>query len=123
MGSATQSNLIYTDKARSGFIRAALDIRKFGEEIELNQSQEQLINQAIAKFVLLPLQSSSMGKDFKSYRQIISMLKKEMFFNLSLGGVMKPYSHLGKVLNTSFMFFYFYYPFYARFTKKMYVPK
>ena len=117
-GSATHSDLIYSDNARSGFVRAALEIRIFGQEHALNENQQHLINQAIAKFILLPLQSCSLGNDFKSYKRLIHSIRSENFIKLTLHGVDNVYLHLGKVLNTSTLLFYIYYPFYVRYTRR-----
>jgi glycosyltransferase involved in cell wall biosynthesis len=117
-GSATHSRLILTDYARAGFIKAANEIRDFGQQHLLKAHQQTLINQAIAKFVLLPLQSCILDRNKSDYKKIASLLDENGFTKLSLAGCMSIYSHLGNVYNWSIWLLYYYYPFFVR-SKKL----
>ena len=57
-GSATNSSLFHTDKATKGFLAAAKNLKRFQQDQKLNGKQKEFLNQPIAKFVLLAVNSS-----------------------------------------------------------------
>ncbi len=119
-GSATHSSLYYSEIARKGFIKAAVEIQKFASMYQLNKAQQYLINQATAKFVLLPLQSCIADKARPAFRDMVAELRKIGLQKLNLAGCMPVYANLGKVYNLSTTLFYNYYPFYAKVNKLLY---
>jgi len=118
LGSATHSDLIYSEKARDGFIKAALEIQKLGNEKKLNNYQQSVINQAIAKFVLLPLQSCSLILERSVFIEFDNRLKELNLKILELKGLMPVYRRLVRVYNFSSTVFYYYY-IYLSFWKKL----
>jgi glycosyltransferase involved in cell wall biosynthesis len=74
-GSATNSKLFYSPKARKGFLLAAKNLKKFQQNTELEEHQNLFLNQPIVKFVILAIHSS-MGADFlKKIRETIKELR------------------------------------------------
>jgi glycosyltransferase involved in cell wall biosynthesis len=113
-GSATNSNLFYTDKAIDGFIKAALDVKQFAKENNLSDSQKELVNHLIAKFVILSLSPSSCQYEIKQYISILSKLKTLKINKLNIYGLQMEYKRLSKIYNFSPLFFFFYFPFFKR---------
>lgn len=108
-GSATNSDLIYTEKALKGFIMAAKDIIAFKQRHQLNEHQLGLVNHAVAKFVFLPLTSCVGARDLKSFNKIKILIKQNGFDTLNLEGCRSIFLTLGKVYNMSKNAFFVYY--------------
>ena len=107
-GSATNSNLFYTKRSIDGFIKAAINLKTFSQNPALNEEQLVFMNQPIAKFTLLAVDSSTKISNFAK----LFFVRKKLFENglgaLSLSGVLWPYSTHAKMYNISpFMFVIF----------------
>lgn len=57
-GSATNSKLFYSEKSTKGFIAAASNLLSFQKREELMYEQKQFLNQPIAKFIFLAIESA-----------------------------------------------------------------
>ena len=100
-GSATHSDLFYSEKAAEGFIKAARDLKKFSENNQLNGIQSRLINHGIANFVLLALFPQVRARGLKRFRKTVLTLEKEGFGKLACDGVVEPYLGYAKRYNYS----------------------
>jgi glycosyltransferase involved in cell wall biosynthesis len=105
IGSATNSNLFYTDKATHGFIRAASNLKKFSTNTVLNIEQKLFLNQPIAKFTFLAVRSSIYKMNFEKIRNVKKMLCKEGLKKLELEGVLSDYRLPVKLYNISYAVF------------------
>lgn len=109
MGSATNSRLFYSDHAIQGFVNAIEDIKNFDVTNQFNKNQKLLINQVIAKFILLPLTSLIGKKSIKNYYNFINQLKKKDLNNINVEGLRFNYYKMASIYNTSSLLFYFYF--------------
>jgi glycosyltransferase involved in cell wall biosynthesis len=108
--SAINSRLIYSEKTIDGFVKAAYDVKKFGETYALSQHQKGLIHHGIVKYVLLALSSNMSIKSFGKYRKIVSKVKSSGFLKLSTQGVVSPYKEYATYFNRSaYLFFMMYF--------------
>ena len=100
-GSATNSKLFSSERARAGFLLAALNLKKFQQEEKLKENQRLFLNQSVCKFVVLVIVSASIPFSFKR----ISLAKKSLVDSglgrISLKSVNKEYSRLGYLYNKS----------------------
>ena len=113
-GSATMSNLFYTDKAINGFILAVQDIKQFAKENTFNKEQLGLINHTVAKYVLLTVTPSISSSNFKEYIFSIKKLKKGNIDKINVHGLRSNYKLFSNIFNISPMFFYYFFPFYNK---------
>lgn len=105
IGSATNSNLFYTDRSINGFVKGAINLKVFSQSTILSEQQRTFMNQPLSKFTLLAIESSAKISNFKK----LLFVKKKFFENglgsLSLAGVLWPYSTYARMYNIStFMF-------------------
>ncbi len=100
-GSATHSNLFYSNKATQGFILAARNLRDFQQEQNLNKKQKTFLNQPIVKFVLLAIHSSSGLKRFNKLTSTIDLLKSLSFMRVKIEGCNKMFRFFGNLYNIS----------------------
>lgn len=105
-GSATNSNLFNTEKAVQGFLRSALNLREFQANPDLSPGQKDFLNQPIAKFVLLTLNSALQSPLNISYLRIRKTLADSGFKKLQTNGVVKPYIYYVYLFNYLPQFFY-----------------
>jgi glycosyltransferase involved in cell wall biosynthesis len=100
-GSATNSNLFYTEKATNGFLLAAVNLKKFQQYPCLNEKQREFLNQPIDKFVLLTINSTL---DWDFYQRLLSIVKKLNslgFKKINLEGCKRKFRIFGKAYNLS----------------------
>lgn len=100
-GSATNSNLFHSDKATIGFLKAANNLKRFQQEKELNQTQKIFLNQPVAKFVLLAINSAFRKRSFKKIRDTIKSLRNKGLKKINLAGCKNEYRLYGSVYNIS----------------------
>lgn len=100
-GSATQSNLFYSDKATRGFIIAATNLKRFQLEQNLTVKQRDFLNQPIAQFVILAINSSIGWRLFKKLVDTVLILKKAGFERLCIWDCNRIYRIYGKTYNIS----------------------
>jgi glycosyltransferase involved in cell wall biosynthesis len=85
-GSATNSRLFFSEKAKNGFLKAASNLKKFREEEKLSEKQKEFLNQPIVKFVLLAINSSLGGNKEFSLSSTVKELRNLGFYRLNLRG-------------------------------------
>lgn len=104
-GSATNSKLLYSDKAINGFLLAIDDIKQFAIQNQLNQEQQLLINHVVAKFVFLPLTASLLSSKKSNFFKVYHILKEKKLDKLDLAGCRGTYLLYGKAYNKSIIHF------------------
>lgn len=100
LGSATKSDLFYTQKAIKGFIMSADNLIKFKYKNTLNEENKEFINKKIVKFTTLPF-FSSIKNTFSNFNYTIKLLKFYNIRRLDLKGVSKSYLKYGLLFNLS----------------------
>lgn len=105
-GSATNSNLFNSEKAVQGFLRAALNLREFQTDPNLSPVQKNFLNQPIAKFVLLTLNSALQSPLKINHMRIRKTLADSGFRKIRTNGVVKPYIYYVFLFNYIPQFFY-----------------
>lgn len=103
-GSATNSSLFHSEKATNGFIKAAINLKRFQEEQTLSVKKKEFLNQPICKFTLLVLmgQMQSLSKFKEAKKKLnISGLRK-----CSIRGCNNYYLAEGFLYNISPYLFY-----------------
>lgn len=107
LGSATNSNLLYSEKSIDGFIRASINLRQFKEEhSELNHSS--FLNHGIAKFTLLCIQASASIGSVSLLAATLRKLKSNDLLLLELSGVHSIYQRYASIYNISpYLYFLF----------------
>lgn len=106
MGSATNSGLFKTEKALNGFLLAATNLKEFRNIEKLSDRQRYFLNQPIAKFVLLTVNSALNTTRFGRYRKIFKTLTNKGLGRLELKGVVRPYIYYVIAYNYLPLFFY-----------------
>ena len=105
IGSATNSNLFYTDRSINGFIRGAINLKVFSQSTILSEEQRTFMNQPLSKFTLLAIESSAKISNFKKLLFVKNKFVENGLGSLSLAGVLWPYSTYARMYNISpFMF-------------------
>jgi len=100
-GSATNSKLAGTHAATNGFILAINHLKQFREEYKLDEDQRIFLNQPIAKFVLLAIQSSAGQGKGSRLVHTIRTLKLNHHGHLDLRGCHGIYRLYGLSYNLS----------------------
>jgi glycosyltransferase involved in cell wall biosynthesis len=100
-GSATQSNLFFSDKATRGFILAACNLKRFQQEQNLSDIQREFLNQPIVQFVVLAVTSSTGFRLIKKFISTIKSLRGAGMRKINLTGCNETYQRYGKAYNLS----------------------
>lgn len=100
LGSATNSGLFHHVKAINGFALAASNLKNFQRKQNLNIIQRKFINQPIAKFVLLAVNSSFSSSDGK-FAETIEVLKASTLKKIEVTGCNFEYFICGAAYNFS----------------------
>jgi glycosyltransferase involved in cell wall biosynthesis len=106
LGSATHSRLYFTEKARSGFLKAAINLLQFKNIYCKNDEQKMFMNQPIVQFTILFVISHGSKKYIKHYSQIYCQLKNGPLKVLELKGCNDFYKKMGACYNFSIHYFY-----------------
>ncbi|MGC4041432.1 MAG: glycosyltransferase [Flavobacterium sp.] len=104
-GSATNSRLLFSQKAIYGFLLAVADLVDFAKGLPNDEKQRNLINHVIAKFVFLPLTSCLNSNNFKDLVKTAKSLKEMGLEHLDLRGCRDVYLKYGKAYNKSLLRF------------------
>ncbi|MBN2611609.1 MAG: glycosyltransferase family 2 protein [Bacteroidales bacterium] len=104
-GSATHSNLFFSNRAIKGFLLAAKNLRSFRDTYPLNEDQKEFLNQPVCKFVLLTLNCALQKPFFNNYFKIRDDLINTNFKKIELKGVVKPYIYYARTYNILPLFF------------------
>jgi len=105
-GSATHSDLYYSDKARNGFIMAANNLLQFRNEICRHKEQKQFINCYIVHFTVISIISMGTLSYFRLYREMHNKLKTGPLRKLNTEGCSSLYKKMGNQYNVSMHWFY-----------------
>lgn len=107
-GSATQSKLYYSAKARNGFLKAANNLLQFKQNYCGNEEQKVFMNQSIIHFTIMYLISQGNFNYLKHYSKLHNSLKKGPLRKLATEGCSNFYRKMGKSYNFSIYSFYLY---------------
>lgn len=107
-GSATNSNLFHTELAIKGFLKTAVNLKKFQGSKLLSGTQKVFLNRAIAKFAILTLISSYSLIGVIHIFKIRKELKSQGLIKLDLTGCDTVYTTFGKAFNRSLTYFFIY---------------
>ena len=113
-GSATNSQLFYSEKAIQGFINAIQDIQLFDSMNAFHQEQKLLVNHVVAKFTLLPLTSLIGKKSLGKYFVFIKRLKALHLNKIKTEGLRLGYHRMAVIYNLNPLLFYIYFPLSAK---------
>lgn len=105
-GSATNSSLFYSEKAISGFLKAALNLKKFSTQESLSSKQRVFLNQPIVKFTHLSLYPDCLGGRYGAFYKTILHLRKIKLLPSDLTGCNAYYKLDGYLLKFHPLFFY-----------------
>jgi glycosyltransferase involved in cell wall biosynthesis len=105
-GSATQSNLYFSEKARNGFLKAANNLLSFKLNCCKREEQKVFLNQEIVHFTILYLISIGSFNYLKYYSEIVDNLKKGPLKKLDTAGCSDFYQKMAKYYNFSIHYFY-----------------
>jgi glycosyltransferase involved in cell wall biosynthesis len=104
-GSATNSNLFYSDRAIDGFFNAAINLDNFKKKGQLNIQQTNFINRPIVKFTLLTIQACVGRKSYSKYRSVKKRLLSNSLKKLELKGCSGSFYKYGFIYNISINLF------------------
>ena len=109
-GSATNSDLFFSEKAVSGFLQGITNLENFEAAQHVNQSGKLLLNHVKAKFLILPL-GSCIGSNKKTeYKKLVTRLKELGHKKINTEGLRLGYKTLATVYNFSPALFYYFFP-------------
>lgn len=100
-GSATNSMLFRSERARNGFLLAALNLSKFQQEEKLEEKQRLFLNQSVTKFVVLVIASASVPFNIRRISKAKKSLVDSGLGRVTLISVNKEYGRLGRLYNKS----------------------
>ncbi len=106
LGSATNSELFYSEKAVQGFINAIKDLQLFDSINNFPKDQKLLINHVVAKFTFLPLTSFIGKKSISDYFKFIKKLKALNLNTIQTEGLRLGYHKMAVIFNVSPLLFY-----------------
>jgi glycosyltransferase involved in cell wall biosynthesis len=101
LGSATNSDLFNSERARNGFVLAAKNLKSYQQIQTLDIKQKQFLNGSIVQFVLLVVYSAIKTRSVKTLITSIKSLKVSGLDRLSLDGCSGWYLLCGKPYNIS----------------------
>ena len=101
-GSATNTDLFKRQRATEGFLLAVINLKKFQKEQKLDARQKEFLNQPIAKFVLLAI-NSSIGWNFnlRKLSETVKTLEKLGCKKIKLEGCQRVFLLYGRAYNAS----------------------
>lgn len=105
-GSASQSKVRYSGKARDGFLKAARNLLEFKFKYCKTEDQKVFMNQAVIQFTILFLSSFERLNYILHYSEIYNSLKKSTLKQLETNGCSDFYAKMGRFYNYSIHSFY-----------------
>lgn len=105
-GSATHSKLIYSEKAKNGFLKAAKNLVDFKILHCNTDEQKGIINQSIIHFTILCLTPLGLTGYIKKYRDLHGVLKNGSLRKLDYTGCSNSYKKYARQYNISIHYFY-----------------
>lgn len=115
IGSATQTGVMYSEKALQGFVTSVFNLKKFIKENKLKNPQIGLVNHVVAKYVFVSLSNNITHFNYFDYIKTLGILNKAGIKNIETKGVRLSYNQFAKVYNFSKYLFPFYFRFYKSF--------
>lgn len=106
-GSATNSNLFFSEKAIGGFFNAANNLKQFKTAYSLNETQVLFLNEPITKFTLLIVQACTGYGNYGKYKTIKERLKINGLNKIDTRGCSGLYYKYGRLYNISNDLFYY----------------
>uniref|UniRef100_UPI0030DB88B4 hypothetical protein n=1 Tax=uncultured Imperialibacter sp. TaxID=1672639 RepID=UPI0030DB88B4 len=103
-GSATNSRSFFSKRAIEGFVLAASSLKNF-QASNAVETQRVFLNQPIAKFTLLCVQSCVSVRSIGNARAVLNLLGKNNLRYLDLSECNRTYSRYGRIYNISPYFF------------------
>lgn len=100
-GSATNSNLFYSEKACKGFVLAAINLKRFQMTNDLNDDQKLFLNQPIVKFIILALTSCKGWDCIVRIPRVTQILKENDLHRCDLRNCNSTYYKYGLAYNIS----------------------
>lgn len=100
-GSATNSDLYFSDRAVRGFLMAVSDLVQFRKDAQLKPAQSRFLNQPITKFILLAAQSSLGNRGEMNLDAVLAALREMDMLRCPLAGCNRFYTRDGWVFNLS----------------------
>lgn len=100
-GSATQSGLFFTDKARIGFLKAANNLAWFKDNIATSVEQKVFLNYQIIHFVILYIITFKWLDYVINYKRLYNDLRTSRLKYLETDGCTRVYSKMGRYYNFS----------------------
>ena len=107
-GSATNSNLMHSQKAINGFIKSACNLKEFQQNERLTTEVIDFLNQPIAKFSILAVTPSVNNSDFQQLKKTRIILKEKKLIKLNTVKLKGEFLYLALALNSSIFLFYVY---------------
>ncbi len=101
IGSATNSKMLYTEKARNGFLLAANNLLNFKNSHCRTEEQSSFMNQSIIHFTILTIITLDGMKLLKHYSALVRILKSGPLSKLETDGCSQYYKQLGNSYNKS----------------------
>lgn len=108
LGSATNSNLHFSERAVKGFLLSAINLKKFQQRQTLSKEQSVFLNQPIVKFVALYINANTSLFSFRKLLQSFKTLKENGLQYLNTENCNKLYTTIGKNYNRSVVWYYVY---------------
>lgn len=99
--SASGSGNFHSMKASRGFLLSAINLKMFQQEQDLDRDQQIFLNQPIAKYALLTINSSTGSGSLRRLIMAVKSLKQSGLSKLNLDGCQKDYKILTTIYNLS----------------------
>lgn len=107
-GSATQSKLALSQRARQGFLKAASNLMQFKQNYCTHQKEKDYLNQHIIHLTIMYLVTLRRLSYLKQYSQLKRALKSNGLWKLETVGCTRYYKRIGNYYNHSIHLFYVY---------------
>jgi len=107
-GSVTSTNFFNTKRAIDGFIKAAVNLKKFKGENHLVKHQKIFLNQPIAKFVIAALTACTNRSSLKYLYYVVNKLKYFCLNKIEIIGCNEEYKKMVRIYNISIYYFFMY---------------
>lgn len=98
-GSATNSDLYHSPRATAGFLASAVSLKQFQNSELLNERQRVFLNNPIAKFVILTIDSARKPFETDRIKEVSDKLRKAGLGRLHLKGVYMEFTLFGWFYN------------------------
>lgn len=100
-GSATNSNMFYSNRSTIGFLKALRNLKEFKENSQLSYKQREFLNMPIIKFVVLAFDSGRRPIRIGYLRKLRNEVSSFGLRKLQLNSVDKEFRFLGQLYNMS----------------------